>query len=181
MPRQRKAALEQENAELRKALEAKHAVDNVTTVLSTSEVPVMVPIKNYGGVAIFYQYQYRGQNKELKLDTTGSRTTDAIPFEIWEELKRNSRLVEEGYIARTDVPTDNPNVVENVEQLVKSLNEKKFRERINKIINPNVLMMFVAYIEPIKNKTGKILSAQKTVRDRVKELTGSIIVDDDEE
>lgn len=180
MPRQRKAALEQENAELRKALEAKHAVENVTTVLSTTEVPVMVPIKNYGGVAIFYQYQYRGQNKELKLETSGPRMTDAIPFEIWEELRRNSRLVDEGYIARTDVPTDNPNVVENIEQLVSSLNEKKFKARLNKIVNPNVLMMFVSYLEPLKNKSGKLLAAQKAVRDRVKELTGSTIVDDEE-
>jgi hypothetical protein len=86
--------------------------------------------------------------------------------------------VTDGYIARIDQPITNPNIVEDPAALIENMTEQEFKDRVGKITNPFTLYDLVAYIEPIKNKSGKQLMAQSAIRMRVKETLGTLIVDD---
>ena len=83
----------------------------------------------------------------------------------------------QGYVARTDMPITNPNVVEDPEKLIENLTEQQFADRVKAMTNPSTLYRLVGYIEPQKDKSGKLLSAQKVVRDKVFELTKTRIID----
>lgn len=181
MPRRSNKVLEQENKELKdKLIERNQFSTKATSIVESSGDVKMVPVKNYSDNAIVYTYEYRGQPKRLELEPVGRRRIGAVPLEVWYEIERDTKLVTEGYIARTDVPTDNPNVVEDIEALVENSSEADFKNRLALITNPYVLYKFVSYLEPIKNKTGKQLAAQYVVRQRVAQTTGTRIVDDEE-
>lgn len=169
-----KKELQVENAELTKALSNQSAVANESNSLGT---PVMVPVKNFSTTYIVHEYEYRGQPKRLDLDISGKKSIGALPLEIWLELERDTVYVDQGYIARTDMPITNPNVIEDAEKLVDNLTEEQFAKRVSLITNASTLYRLVGYLEPIENKTGKLLSAQRAVRNRVFELTKTRIVD----
>jgi hypothetical protein len=140
--------------------------------------PTMVPVKNFSPNFIVYEYDWRGQSRKLELSSKGRRQMNSVPLEIWLELERDTALVTDGYIARTDRPITNPNIIENPESVIDKLTEVEFQQRVASITNPFSLYELVSYLEPLKDKNGKLLAAQNAVRARVKELTGTIIMDD---
>ena len=183
----KKADLEKEVAELRAALaQARSFANSTAQVVSHTETPTMVPVKNNGGTAIFYEYEFRGQKKMLQLGTTGGAELGVLPIEVWQDLKvSNNRLIKDGMIIRTDEPSDNPNVIDDVAALIEGCTEKTFKSRIAKITNPNVIFRFVEYLELLKDKSGKVLAAQRVIRDRYEALTAGTagaarVIDDTE-
>ena len=178
MPKSKKE-LEQEIEELKKALLDAGSVRNAA--MAFQESAVMVPIKNFSTNFISYEYDFRGQKRRLELDVSGRKMISSVPLEVWEDIERNTVFVSEGYIARTDKPLTNPNIVDDAEALVNNLTEAQFTARVKEITNPWSVYKFVAYLEPLQEKTGKQLSAQKAVRKRVLELTDVVIVDSDTE
>jgi len=174
-----KAELQKENDELRAALKEKLALDHAS--IEAGELgagPVMVPIKNFSPNYIVYDYQWRGLDRKLELSSKGRKQMASVPLEIWYELERDTALVVEGYIARVDRPLTNPNIIEDTAAVVDKLTEAEFADRVSKVTNPFSLYELVGYLEPLKNKTSKQLMAQNVVRARVKELLGTLIVDD---
>lgn len=178
MPKSKKE-LEQEIEQLKKALLEAGTTRNAAT--SFVESPVMVPVKNFSTNFISYEYEFRGQKRRLELDVSGRKMISSVPLEVWEDLERNTPFVSQGYIARTDQVITNPNIVEDAEALVNNLSESQFINRIKSMTNASTLYKFVGYLEPLKEKTGKQLAAQKAVRKRVMELTDVVIVDSDTE
>ena len=178
MPRTKKN-LEAKNKELSEALQASSAFAHSAAV-SAVEAPTMVPVKNFGGTYIVYTYEFRGSPKRLELDTSGRKQTGAVPLEIYNEIERDTVFVRDGSIVRIDVPIDNPNVVEDVQKLVEKSSEVDFAKRISVMTNPNAVYRILDFVDPLKNKTGKLLSAQRALRAKIEELTGTKIVDDTE-
>lgn len=169
-----KKELEAENKELVQALQNQSVVANEGVSLTQ---PIMVPVKNFSTSYIVHEYQFRGQPKRLELDISGRKAIGSVPLEIWHELERDTIYVHQGYIARTDMPITNPNVIEDPEKLVANLTEEQFTKRVALITNASTLFKLVGYLEPLENKSGNLLSAQKVVRNRVFELTKTRIVD----
>ncbi|SRR5258706_7258204 len=177
--RRSKADLQKENDELRAALSEKLALDHAT--MEAGELgsgPIMVPLKNFSPNYIVYDYQWRGLDRKLELSSKGRKQLASVPLEIWYELERDTALVVDGYIARIDKPITNPNIIEDTAAVVEKLTEDEFRDRVSKITNPFSLYELVSYLEPLKNKTSKQLMAQTNVRAKVKELLGTVIMDD---
>ncbi len=174
-----KAELQKENDELKAALKEKLALDHASVEAGEmGSGPVMVPIKNFSPNYIVYDYQWRGLDRRLELSSKGRKQLASVPLEIWYELERDTALVNDGYIARIDKPITNPNIVEDTAAVVEKLTEDQFKDRVTKITNPFSLYELVGYLEPLTNKTSKQLMAQTTVRSRVKELLGTVIMDD---
>jgi len=177
--RRTRAELLKENEELRQSLKEKLALDHATVEAGELGAgPRMIPIKNFSQSHIVYEYQWRGLDRKLELAAKGRKQYASVPLEIWFELERDTTLVTEGYIARIDQPITNPNIVEDPAALIENMTEQEFKERVSKITNAFTLYDLVAYIEPIKNKSGKQLMAQSAIRMRVKETLGTLIVDD---
>jgi hypothetical protein len=150
-------------------------------VATFQDSAVMVPIKNFSTNYISYEYEFRGQKRRLELDVSGRKMISSVPLEIWEDIERNTVFVSEGYIARTDKPLTNPNIIDDPEALVNNLSEAQFANRVKEMTNASAIYKLVAFLEPLKEKTGKQLSAQKAVRKRILELTDVVIVDSDTE
>lgn len=177
--RRSKADLQKENDELRAALSEKLALDHASVEAGElGSGPVMVPIKNFSPNYIVYDYQWRGLDRKLELSSRGRKQLASVPLEIWYELERDTALVTDGYIARIDKPITNPNIIEDTGAVVENLTEDEFKDRVSKITNPFSLYELVSYLEPLNNKTSKQLMAQTTVRNRVKGLLGTLIIDD---
>lgn len=174
-----KAELVKEVEQLTAALREKGYVDNAAAAASVDSA-TMVPVKNFGGTYVVYPYEFRGQSRRLELDVSGRKQFGSVPLEIWLDMERNTKLVSQGYIARTDQPLSNPNLVEDVEALYNSSTEKGFNARIESITNPNVLYKFSAFFEPMKNKDGKAYAATRAVRDRIFALTQVKWTDEEE-
>ena len=170
-----KKQLEQENEELKAALTGQSAVGEELSRVYPQ--PIMVPVKNFSTNFIVHEYEYRGQKKRLELDISGRKASGAVPLEIWVDIERDTPFVREGFIARTDQPITNPNVIEDPEKLIENLTEEQIKDRVEQMTNTSSIFKLVGYIEPIQNKNGKLLAAQKIIRDRVFELTKTRIID----
>jgi len=175
-----KKQLEDENAELKQQLMEK-AVQISNTAASHIVAPgiEMVPIKNYGGTIVTVVDEINGQEKPIVLDTHGIKQQRKITLEKWLELERESALVKDGYIARTDQPVTNPNIIDGLDEFTKGLKEDAIRDRIAQITNANVLHRFNDYLSPkerSKTINAKELLVLAAARDRIFELTDLRIV-----
>lgn len=166
-----KAELLRKNQELEKALKEKSSFVESSTRAETGANYVMVPIRNYGNTSVSIEYEYKGMTKVLVLETTDPKRLGAVPLEVWNELARTSKLVADGYIARTDVPITNPNVIEDDEAFVKGLGEAEFAKKVTELTNVHVLMRLLRSIETMEHKTGKYLSALAALRQRIFDVT----------
>jgi len=174
-----KADLQKENEELRAALKEKLALDHASVEAGEmGSGPVMIPIKNFSDSYIVYDYQWRGLDRKLELASKGRKQMASVPLEIWYELERDTALVAEGYIARVDRPITNPNIIEDCKAIVEKLTDVEFKDRVAQITNPFTLYSLVGYLEPIRNPSSTELMAKNIVRMRVKELLGTLIIDD---
>jgi|SRR6267142_7239944 len=174
-----KADLQKENDELKAALKEKLALDHASVEAGELGAgPTMVPIKNFSDSYITYDYQWRGLDRKLELASKGRKQMASVPLEIWYELERDTALIAEGYIARVDRPITNPNIIEDCRAVVEKLTEEEFKNRVAQITNPFSLYALVGFLEPIKAPTSKELMARNIVRLRVKELLGTLIIDD---
>jgi len=179
-----KVELEQEIAELKEQLLQKAAEVNALSKVSKEEEkdlpPKTVTVINVGGTRVSIPYEWNGREKTLVLESTGSRRTGALPYEVWIDLERNSKLVSYGYIARLDVPTDNPNVIFDIDEFF-SLPEAGILKRISLIENVNVLHRLWSKIQSnsTEKHTGKDFVVSKAVRDRVFALSGVQMLDSD--
>src|SRR6185295_19657114 len=106
-----KADLTRKVEELETALKDKAGFENSAAKAEGSVVSTMVPVKNFGGTSVSIEYEYKGTTKVLILDPDGPKQVGAIPLDVWIELEHSSKLVSDGYIARTDLPYTNPNVI----------------------------------------------------------------------
>ena len=172
--------LAEENAQLKEELVYKSGQLNS---LSGTHVQGarMVPVKNFSGSEVSIPYEYAGVERNLRLGTTAGKNAGSLPLEVWSELESNdNRLITQGYVARTDIPITNVNVIENLEEFMR-LSEPKLKARVKQMTNPSSLYRLLNFIEVKRNekKTGKILSALDAVRDQIHELTNVRIVDGD--
>lgn len=166
-----KAELERQLAEAQKALKEKSAFEASATKTELGLQYTMVPIKNYGGTDISIEFEYKGVTKVLQLGTRDPKNLGAIPVEVWIELERTSKLVSDGYIARTDIPCSNPNVIDNDEDFLTSNAEAEINKKIAEMTNVHVLQRLLRAVEAAKNKTGKYLSVALALRQRIFDVT----------
>lgn len=166
-----KVELERENAELKKALEGKSRLDHTLSQADMGANYIMVPIRNYGSTTVSIEYEYKGMTKVLVLGTNDPKNLGVIPLEVWTELERTSKLVSDGYIARTDVPITNPNVIPDDEAFIKSHGEAEFAKKVELITNVHVLFRLLKCVEFNKSKAGKYLSAASVLKQRIFDVT----------
>jgi hypothetical protein len=164
-----KADLEKEVDDLKGQLE--HEVRQAAVLSHAPAQPTMVPIKNYGGTVVTVSYEILGNTKYAVLDISGLRQTASIPLDRWLELERDSKLVGLGYIARTDQPVTNPNVIPDVIVFVEDLKEQDIVSRLESIENPNVLHRINDYLAPKEDRTAREGMILEEVRNRIFELT----------
>lgn len=176
-----KAQLEQDNQELRTQLANTQALANANKQSERDGVP-MVPIKNYGGTVVTVTYDVFGVERFCMMEPSGMKQIGSIPLERWLDLERGSRLVSDGYIARTDRPITNPNVIEDVETFIAALTEDKLVARIEEFTNANALYKINDFLAPkeLESKLGgKELFLLSTVREKIFDLVGTRIVGKD--
>src|SRR5258706_13971189 len=166
-----KPELERQVEELQKALRDKTSFEHSAAQAELGGNYTLVPIRNYGDTTVSLEYEYKGNKKVLVLDTKDPKRLGAIPIEVWIELERTSKLVSDGYIARTDLPITNPNVIEDDETFIKSHGEAEFVKRIGEMTNVHVLQRLLRFVEASKNKSGKYLSAASALRQRIFDVT----------
>lgn len=176
-----KQELEQENKELRDQIISTAAeMHALKLVGAETALPSMVPVKNFGGTQVFIPYEWHGTNRTLVLDTTGMRQNGALPLEVWIQLERDNNLVKLGYVARTDVPITNINVIDSVDEFLTN-SEDMLKERIAEIENPNVLYRVLGELlpKPKTERTAKEFVVLNAVIDRIFDLTSVRILDGD--
>ena len=167
-----KAELERQLKEAQKALRDKVQFDNSAAQAESGGNYTLVPIRNYGDTLVSLEFEFKGNKKVLLLETTDPKRLGAIPLEVWIELERTSKLVADGYIARTDLPITNPNVLEDDEDFIKSHGEKELADKVNQMTNTHVLLRLLRLVESMgKNKSGKYLSAETALKNRIFEVT----------
>jgi len=180
MPKTKKE-LEQENKELRdQVVNTAAEVHALRLADGGTSLPKMVPVKNYGGTQVFVPYEWQGVSRTLVLDTTGMRQNGALPYEVWLQLERDNNLVKLGYIARTDVPITNVNVVDSVLEFLE-LPEEEIKVRIAEIENPNVLYRVLGEVmpKPKTERTPKEFMVINDVCERIFTLTSVRVLDGD--
>lgn len=166
-----KVELERKVAELEKALKDKSSFEGSAARAELGGNYTMVPIRNYGSTSVSIEYEYKGMTKVLILDTKDPKDLGAIPLEVWVELERTSKLVSDGYIARTDIPCTNPNVIEDDEAFIKSRGEAEFVKTLSEMTNVHVLQRLLRQVESVKHKSGKYLSAASALKQRIFDVT----------
>ena len=166
-----KSELERQVAELQRALKDKAAFESSVMKAELGGNYTMVPIKNYGSTTVSIEYDYKGQTKVLVLGTQDPKDLGAIPVEVWVELERTSKLVSDGYIARTDLPITNPNVIPDDLEFIRSHGETELVKRLSELTNVHVLQRLLRSVEGIGNKSGKYLSAASAIKQRIFEVT----------
>lgn len=167
-----KAELERQLKEAQKALRDKVAFQNSAAQAESGGNYTLVPIRNYSDSMVSLEFEYKGNKKVLILETMDPKRLGAIPLEVWIELERTSKLVSDGYIARTDLPITNPNVIEDDDSFVKSHGEKEFADKVNQMTNVHVLFRLLRLVEAMgKNKAGKYLSAETALKTRIFDVT----------
>jgi hypothetical protein len=166
-----RAELERQLVEAQKALKEKATFEASASKVELGLQYTMVPIRNYGGTDISIEYEYKGVTKVLQLGTRDPKDLGAIPVETWIELERTSKLVADGYIARTDVPCTNPNVVVNDDSFIKGNEETELVHKISEMTNVHVLQRLLRVVEATGSKSGKYLSAASTLRQRIFDVT----------
>lgn len=171
-----KAELERKVAELQRALREKTSFEDSAARAELGGTYTMVPIRNYGNTSVSISYEYKGMTKVLTLETQDPKRIGAIPLEVWTELERTNKLVSEGYIARTDIPCTNPNVIEDDEAFIRSHGEAEFVKKLSEMTNHHVLLRLLRTVETTKNKSGKYLSAESALRQRIFEVTETFAI-----
>lgn len=166
-----KAELERRLAEAERALKEKSTFEASAAKAELGLQYTMVPIKNYGGTDISIEYEYKGVTKVLQLGTRDPKDLGAIPVETWIELERTSKLVSDGYIARTDIPCTNPNVVVDDNAFIQDNEESELVHKISGMTNVHVLQRVLRAVEATGSKSGKYLSAASTLRQRIFDVT----------
>lgn len=167
-----KAELERQLKEAQKALRDKVSFEHSAAQAESGGNYTLVPIRNYSDTMVSLEFEYKGNKKVLILETMDPKRLGAIPLEVWIELERTSKLVSDGYIARTDLPITNPNVIEDDEEFVKSHGEKEFTDRVTQMTNVHVLLRLLRLVEAMgKNKAGKYLSAETALKNRIFDVT----------
>lgn len=166
-----KADLERKVRELEQALKDKSKFEASAARAEIGGNYTMVPIRNYGGTTVSIEYEYKGMTKSLLLSTEDPKDLGAIPIEVWIELERTSKLVSDGYIARTDIPCSNPNVISDDTAFINDHNEVELVAKLHELTNSHVLLRLLRAIEATGNKTGKYLSAASAIKTRVFEVT----------
>lgn len=174
-----KADLRAKIEELENALRDKSSFQN-SVARAEGTGYTMVPVKNWSSTSVSIEYEYKGLKTVLILDPDGSRSVGAIPLETWTELERSSKLVSDGYIARTDKPVNNPNVIEDSGDYINNCTEGQLVSKLAQVTNVHVVHRLLRYIEALKEKSGKDLAAQTALRNRIFELSGVRIVDEEE-
>lgn len=174
-----KAELTRKLAEVQKALREKTSFEHSAAQAEAGANYIMVPIRNYGGTSVSIEYEYKGQTRVLILDTSDPKRIGALPFEVWTELERTSKLVSDGYIARTDIPSTNPNVIDNDETFIKSYGETEFVKKLSEMTNTHTLLRLLRTVEAMENKSGKYLSAIAALRQRIFDVTETFEKDKD--
>lgn len=166
-----KIELERKVRELEQALKDKSKFEASAAKAELGGNYTMVPIRNFGGTSVSIEYEYKGMTKTLILGTDDPKDLGAIPIEVWIELERTSKLVSDGYIARTDIPCTNPNVIPDDNVFFSTFNETELVSQIHKLTNSHVLLRLLRTIELVKPQTGKFLSAASAIKQRVFEVT----------
>lgn len=166
-----RAELERQLAEAQKALKDKATFEASAAKTELGLQYSMVPIKNYGGTDVALEFEYKGVTKNLTLGTRDPKDLGAIPVEVWIELERTSKLVADGYIARTDVPCTNPNVISDDMDFLQSNDERQLIDKITLMTNVHVLQRLLREIELNTAKTGKYLSAASVLKQRIFDVT----------
>ncbi|MBU8920976.1 MAG: hypothetical protein KOO63_03865 [Bacteroidales bacterium] len=178
MTNKTKAQLTTELDELREQLN-KQTQAAAAGFMSAQVGTKMVPIKNYGGTVVSVVFDVLGTERAVLLEPDGLKSVGSIPLDRWMDLERGSKLVELGYIARTDVPTDNPNVIEDIDRFIAELPEDQVVERVTQIANANVLYKLNDPLGIRDDLSGKEMLLLSTVRDRIFELTEVRVVSRD--
>lgn len=175
-----KKDLEKEVADVKDALKQRSAEVQAMAAGAAINSPHMVPIKNYGGTLVFLPYEWNGVKRTTVLEATGPRSVGSLPYDIWLNFEGED-VVRLGYIARTDVPTDNPNVIEDIEEFFKTSTEKEVKERLATIVNPNVIWRLIGYVQavPRRERSGKMRVMFDLVSERLRELIGVAVSDEE--
>lgn len=166
-----KAELERKIAELERALRTKAKFESSIAQAELGTSYTMVPIKNYGNTLVTLEFEYKGMKKNLVLGTKDPQNLGAIPLEFWVELERTNKLVTDGYIARTDIPNSNPNVIESDEEFIRSHGEVEFAKKVSEMTNAHVLLRLLKAVEFQKIKSGKYLAAANALKQRIFDVT----------
>jgi len=175
-------ALQQENDALRSVLSTKYAEASAVAIAKDlHEESKMVVIENCSSATVGIPYEYLGRKHTLMLDTSGIRQQGALPLEVWIGLERESKLVSEGYIRRTDRLTSNPNVIVDIAEFVTSIRESDMTSRVAKITNVSVLYRLYNWLEAKERdqRSGKEVKLMETLRTRLFETAKVRIIDGD--
>jgi hypothetical protein len=175
-----KKELEQEVATVKEQLKQRSAEVQSMAAGAAINAPQMVPIKNYGGTLVFIPFEWNGVHRTVVLEASGPRSVGSLPYDVWLQFEGED-IVKLGYVARTDEPTDNPNVIEDIEEFFKTSTEKEVKERLANIVNPNVIWRLIGYVQsvPRRERSGKMLVMSDLVIDRLRELTGVAVSDEE--
>jgi hypothetical protein len=174
-----KDELHEENVTLRDELMKSKAVVDALTQGGVGTTTRMVPVKNFSSNLVSIPYEYQGIKTGILLEPIEGRDIGSLPIEVWHHLEKTSKLIEKGFVARMDMPIDNPNIIEDIDEFMAEADEEAVRVRVAQMSNDSCLYRFLYKLETMEEKTGKELSAMAVLRDRIFEVTSVRITDGD--
>jgi len=170
LSKQRVAELLEENR-LLKELQGRGPAPEVVIRIAPTAPSIVVPI---------------GKGESYALESNSRKTSIAIPQDVYLTLKRDTQWFELGYLY-SDLPEDldNPNLVRDVAEWVKSRNETQIRQDIKQITSEGALNSLYEHTEQIlfrqddeRRKTGKIRVLRQEALERLSEISGYKIIED---
>jgi len=177
--------LESQVEELQDALKAERSQKETLGVLTGLQTgTTMVPVRNYSEQNIGLHFLYQGNERSIVLMPRGSGSleTTMIPLDYWNELITND-LVTLGLIARTDLPIDNPNIIEDRDEFFDTLVEADVVKVIQTMSRPGLLRALILHWEqvPKEERTSKHKLLLDALRTRVFEVSKVRVVETDED
>jgi hypothetical protein len=174
-----KDELQEEMQTLRDELMKSEAVVSALTQGGTGTATRLVPIKNFSSNLVSIPYEYQGLKTGVLLEPIEGRDVASIPVDVWHHLEKTSTLIQKGFVARLDMPIDNPNVIEDIDAFMAESDEESFRARVGEMTTDSCLYRLLYALEQKEEKTGKELSALAVLRERLFEVCSVRITDGD--
>lgn len=168
--------LDEAKQELRRVREEKEAMAAGSSIGS----PKMVPVRNYGGTMLFVPYDINGVHRTAIFQADGPKASGAIPYDVWINIEHDN-VVTQGYLARTDLPITNHNIIEDIEDFFSSSSDKEIKAKVSKIDNKNILYKCFSYLHeiPKADRDGKLLVALDAVISRIEEVANISLTEED--
>lgn len=130
-----------------------------------------------------------GKEDSVILDPGSHDSSALIPYDVYLRIKRQTEWFKLGYLyTDKEEDLDNPNLILDIREWVRSRTEAQIRKDINEITSEGTLNALYEYTEELmyrqtdeRRKTGKILVVRQEAMARMSELFNYTLVEDSPE